>query len=108
MRRSITGFLDILGFSHASTAAASPEESQKTLERVSGAISDARDFVRQEFADEARAGTACWALKFFSDNLVFGYPVDAEDVPRQWVAQFVVRSVQRYQLRMSLSGFFVR
>lgn len=108
LRRSITGFLDLLGFSHASTASSRPEESQEVLERIAGAIGDARAFVREEFTNESRAEPTRWTLKFFSDNLVFGYPVDADDVSVEWAAQFVVRCVQRYQLRMSLSGYFVR
>lgn len=106
LRQSITGFIDVLGFSEASTTASAAAEA--VLQKVAGAINDARANVRREFADEPRADSAHWALKFFSDNLAFGYPTDSDEASREWAAGFVVRCVQRYQLRMCESGFFIR
>jgi hypothetical protein len=108
LRESIIGFLDVLGFSHIATAATTQGESQQILERIAAAISDSRQFVRQAFADQPLADPSRWALKFFSDNLVFGYPFGTDGFSPGRVASFAVRCVQRYQLRMALSGFFVR
>src|SRR4029079_6338390 len=44
---------------------------------------------------------------FFSDNLAFGYPFD-DSVDHASTAMFIVRSAQRYQLKMTMNGFFVR
>ncbi len=49
-----------------------------------------------------------WALKFFSDNLVLGYPFDRSEVSPAQAAWFIIRCSQRYQLRMALNGFFLR
>lgn len=107
LKRSVTGFLDVLGFSNLSTMSG-PEESQRTLEKIAAAIHDSRAYVREAFAAAEIADTARWALKFFSDNLAVGFPVgeDAEDADR--VVRFALRCVQRYELQMALSGFFVR
>lgn len=108
LRKSVTGFVDVLGFSHYSSAAGSLEESQGTLDRIAGAIHDSRSFVRTLFADDPMADPSRWALKFFSDNLAFGFPADEDDVAQHRAADFAIRCVQRYQLHMALNGFFVR
>jgi hypothetical protein len=106
LRDSIVAFIDILGFSEMSTTSASVEESQRILDRISTAIDDSRDFVRQAISATPTQADSRWATKFFSDNLAFGYPFDEED--RASTAWFIVRSAQRYQLKMSINGFFVR
>ena len=108
LRNSVTGFVDVLGFSHFTTAARSIEESQQVLDRVSAAIRDSRAFVRNTFANQTLADPSRWALKFFSDNLVFGFPADGDALGQEQAAQFAIHCVQRYQLHMALSGFFVR
>lgn len=108
LRNSVTGFVDVLGFSHFATAARTIEESQRVLDRVSAAISDSRAFVRNTFASQPLADPGHWALKFFSDNLVFAFPADGDATGQQQAAQFAIHCVQRYQLHMALSGFFVR
>jgi hypothetical protein len=106
LRDSIVAFIDILGFSEMSTTSASVEESQRILDRISAAIDDSRDFVRQAISAGLSQANSRWVTKFFSDNLAFGYPFGADD--RASTAWFIVRSAQRYQLRMSINGFFVR
>ena len=108
LRNSVTGFIDVLGFSHFTTAAKSLEESQQVLDRISSAISESRTFVRNTFSDQPLADPGRWALTFFSDNLVFGFPADGDALSQQQAAQFAIHCVQRYQLHMALSGFFVR
>src|SRR4029079_13578022 len=44
---------------------------------------------------------------FFSDNLAFGYPFD-DSVDHASTAWFIIRSAQRYQLKMTMNGYFVR
>jgi hypothetical protein len=107
LRDSIVAFIDILGFSEMSTTYASVEESQRILDRISAAIDDSRDFVRQAISSGVRPTDSRWITKFFSDNLAFGYPFD-DAVDRATTAWFIVRSAQRYQLKMSINGFFVR
>src|SRR3954470_22336519 len=107
LRDSIVAFIDILGFSEMSTTSASVEESQRILDRISAAIDDSRDFVRQAISAGMIQADIRWATKFFSDNLAFGYPFD-EAADRESTAWFIVSSAQRYQLKMSINGFFVR
>jgi hypothetical protein len=108
LRVSVTGFLDVLGFSQTATSAGTIEESQQVLEKASAAIRDSRAFVRSTFANEPMADPSRWALKFFSDNLVFGFPADGDDSEQDQVARFAMQCIQRYQLQMAISGFFIR
>ena len=75
LRTSVCGFIDVLGFSNLSTASSSRQDAQRVLQRVANAIADSRAFVRHTFGSEPAADPNHWALKFFSDNLVFGFPV---------------------------------
>lgn len=108
LRPSIAAFLDVLGFSHYSTVSATLEESQQLLDQIHSAIRDSRAFARQFFEDQAFADPSYWALKFFSDNLVIGFPADEEVVDQTQAALFAVRCMQRYQFYMATTGFFVR
>lgn len=107
LRESITAFLDVLGFSHTVVAAAEAGQSDECLSNIVHAIEDAKAFVRASLSHHAYADPRHWAIKFFSDNLLIGYPVeDPSNVAA--AATFVLLCTQRYQLRMALSGFFVR
>jgi hypothetical protein len=108
LRQSIVAFIDILGFSQISTSCAKMEDSQRILDKIAAAIEDARGFVRQSIANAENAQDNQWATKFFSDNLAFGYPCDNEIAEKAAAAWFIIRSAQRYQLKMTLNGFFVR
>jgi hypothetical protein len=106
LRNSIVAFIDILGFSHMSSSCESMDESQRVLDRIAAAIEDSREFVRQPISNNSSAPGSRWATKFFSDNLAFGYPFGDDN--RGSTALFIIRSAQRYQLKMSINGFFVR
>jgi len=107
LRDSIVAFIDILGFSQMSTSTVTREDSQRLLDRIAVAIDDSRGFVRQSLPGAASENASRWATKFFSDNLAFGYPFhDAGD--RASTALFIISCAQRYQLKMSVNGFFVR
>lgn len=108
LRESIVGFLDILGFSQLAISETRPQESQQLLERIVAAIQDSRRHVREILAEELSADPHGWAVKYFSDNLVLGYPVEATDAATAMSAWLVIRAAQRYQLRMALNGFFLR
>jgi hypothetical protein len=108
LRHSVSGFLDVLGFSHLSIRSTDRAETQHTLDQVAAAIRDSRNFARDALGDSPLADPSRWSLKFFSDNLVFGFPIDAADTPAGEVAWLAVRCMQRYQLRMALGGYFVR
>jgi hypothetical protein len=108
LRQSIVAFIDILGFSQSSMSCTSVEEAQRLLDKIAAAIDDSRSFVREAIVDGESALGKRWATKFFSDNLAFGYPCDegaSDDASAAW---FIIRCAQRYQLKMTLSGFFVR
>jgi hypothetical protein len=108
LRPSVCGFLDVLGFSNLSTASASRQDAQRSLEKIAAAISDSRAFVRDAFGGDPAADPSRWALKFFSDNLVFGFPVGDASHEHSQAIRLALRCVQGYQLRMALNGFFVR
>src|SRR5262245_6389691 len=101
---SIAGFIDMLGFSQMSTRETDVAASQQLLDRIAEAIAESRRFVRENVG----AGTSATlagriAVKYFSDNLVIGCPLDAGDVGRSTIVHAVIRCVQQYQLRMALS-----
>ena len=108
LRTSIVAFLDILGFSQASTSCATIDEAQRLLDKIAAAIDDSRDFVRKSFVDGESALANRWATKFFSDNLALGYAFDGNAVDNASAAWFIIRCAQRYQLGMVMNGFFVR
>lgn len=103
---SVVAFLDLLGFSQMSTETSDREMSQKTLDRIVGAIEDSRDFTRQMMGlDETDPNVG--GIKFFSDNLVLAVPL-RPDGDLASLTAFVGRCVQFYQLRMALHGLFMR
>ena len=107
VRQSIVGFLDILGFSQVSTSCRTLEDSQAVLDKIAAAIDESRKHVRDYFAESDHARQP-WSLKFFSDNLVLGLPIDHGDANTDSAIEFVLRCTQRYQLSMALRGYFVR
>jgi hypothetical protein len=108
LRESVVAFIDILGFSNFATSCSTIEDSQRLLDKIAAAIDDSRSFVRQPIPDDEKARGHRWATKFFSDNLAFGYPFDDESGDRASTVWFIIRCAQRYQLKMTLNGFFVR
>src|SRR5579863_2326903 len=108
LRMSIVAFLDILGFSQSIRTTGEQGDGQLLVDRILGAINDYRQYVRQSFAESFTSELNRWALKFFSDNLVLGFPSEGSDLSPATATWFVVRCAQRYQLRMALNGFFLR
>jgi hypothetical protein len=108
LRNSIVAFLDILGFSQASTACQSIEDSQHVLDKIVSAMVDSRSFVRQSLGIDKDVQGNPWAIKFFSDNLSLGHPYDDNAVDNAATAWFIIRCVERYQLRMTMNGYFLR
>jgi hypothetical protein len=108
LRESIVAFIDILGFSNMSTSTAITDDAQRLLDKIAAAIDDSREFVRQPIPDGESAIGHRWVTKFFSDNLAFGYPFPEESAEHAPTAWFIIRSAQRYQLKMTMNGFFVR
>jgi hypothetical protein len=107
LQQSIVAFIDVLGFSHMATSCATLEDSQRVLDKIAAAIDDSREFARQPVQGGISAAGRRWATKFFSDNLAFGYPFE-ESTDRASTAWFIIRCAQRYQLQMTMNGFFVR
>jgi hypothetical protein len=85
-----------------------PERSQELLDKICHAIHDSRSYVREVLADDLPSSRDDWSVKFFSDNLVLGYACDTPAVDVATAALFVIRCVQRYQLRMVINGLFLR
>lgn len=108
LRSSIVGFLDLLGFSQMAMAQSEPEASQRLLRQIADAIEDSRSYVRSELVEDFSSRPTSGTVKFFSDNLVLAYPCDVGGGTPDTTAGFVIRCAQRYQLRMSLHGFFLR
>jgi hypothetical protein len=106
VRMSVVGFFDILGFSHISTSCATTEDSQRVLEKIVAAIDDSRGFVRETLVDAEGSQAGQWAIKFFSDNLAIGFPLD--EVDRTSTLWFAIQCAQRYELGMAMNGYFVR
>lgn len=104
----MVAFIDILGFSEMTARNTRVEDSQLILDRIAAAIDDSRSFVRQAVPDGKKALGSRWATKFFSDNLAFGYPFDDNALDAESTAWFIIRCAQKYQLKMTLNGFFVR
>lgn len=107
LRSSIVGFLDLMGFSQAIQSAVVPSDAQRLVDRIVGALNDAREYVRRSLAGDFATLPGGWAVKFFSDNLVVGYPFEGPDAAVM-AARFIIACSQRYQLRMAVNGFFVR
>jgi hypothetical protein len=108
LRESIVAFIDILGFSNIATTSGTIEDSQAVLDKIAEAIDDSRNFVRETIPEEELQRGGRWVTKFFSDNLAFGYPLGESVDEQARGAMFIVRSAQRYQLKMVMNGFFVR
>ena len=108
VRLSIVGFIDILGFSQASLSCTTPEESQRILDNIFDAMCDSRAFVRKSFAENDVAAQKGWEIKFFSDNLALGCPIDDEGIDSTLIAWFIIRCAKSYQLGMAMNGYFVR
>ena len=107
LRSSIVGFLDIMGFSQAIQGARTLDEAQLLVDRIVASLDDARDYVRRSLAGDFALLPPEWAVKFFSDNLVVGFPFgDAGSAIT--AARFIIACSQRYQLRMAVNGFFIR
>ena len=107
MRESMTAFLDVLGFSHTVLDAAEKGQSQQCLDSLVATLNRARVAVRSAMSQVMPADGARWAVKLFSDNLLFGYPCDEKESAAE-AAVFVLGCVQHYQLHMAIGGFFVR
>jgi len=107
LRDSVVAFIDILGFSYLVTSTPSPD-AQRVLDLIVAAVQDSRRFVRDAFEQEAPGRSRDWVLKFFSDNLALGYPLDQPEHDLPGAVAFVIRAAQRYQLGMALNGFFLR
>jgi hypothetical protein len=108
LRQSIVAFIDILGFSQSSMSCTSLDDAQRLLDKIAAAIDDSRSFVRDYIPEGESTRESRWATKFFSDNLAFGYPCDDEADEDASAAWFIIRCAQRYQLKMTMNGFFVR
>src|SRR6478736_5578455 len=89
LRSSIVGFLDIMGFSQAIQNSTSREDSQVLIDRIVASLNDAREYIRRSLADDFANAPGGWSVKFFSDNLVVGYPFEGPDAAVM-AARFII------------------
>ncbi len=108
LRQSTVAFFDIPSPSDAWTSSAAAIDSQHLLDRIVAAIEDSRDFVRQSFPDSELAKAGHCEVRLFSEILAFGNPFDRNVADPAVTIWSTIRCAQRYQLRMALSGYFLR
>jgi len=108
LRESVVAFVDVLGFSQMTVANPTLVDAQQILNKIAAAIEDSRLFARQVASEQGHESSGRWATKFFSDNLAFGFPLGEDAAQQAAGAWLIVRAAQRYQLRMTLNGYFVR
>jgi hypothetical protein len=79
LHASIAGFIDVPGFSQMSVNQTDVHQQQLLLERIADSIEDSRRYVRETISDgDPSAAVHDLTLKYFSDNLVLGCPIDTE------------------------------
>lgn len=108
IRKSVTAFLDILGFAQAIRNAALQGKQQEHLDALQTALTEAHRHFRADFAAYERFGAmtaAPYMIKVFTDNIVLGIPIytDAESELGR-----MLNLVGNYQFTLAQHGFFVR
>ncbi len=108
LKRSVVGFIDILGYSDLVKSARSHEESQAQLARLHKALRASREHVDPNQVDDLLLKLAdkdFYAFRAFTDNIVIGQPIrdDGEiELGR------VFFDLSYFQMKMTMEGFFVR
>jgi hypothetical protein len=101
---SLCAFLDILGFRQITSAANTNIQANDLLERLTRALEESTAAILETQMRENE-----WRHKFFTDNLVLGFPcpLDGSTASNVGLAEFI-NVAGTYQLAMSLNGFAVR
>lgn len=101
---SLCAFLDILGFRQITSAATTNMQANDLLERLTRALEESTAAILETQMEETE-----WRHKFFTDNLVLGFPcpLDGSTASDIGLAEFI-NVAGTYQLAMSLNGFAVR
>src|SRR5258706_13765188 len=78
-RRSVTAFLDILGFGEQSRQSYKNSIANDLLQRLRAALDRALEAFRLKWPGRPSTGRAFWHVKAFTDKIVIGCPVALKD-----------------------------
>ena len=100
-------FADILGFKETMVEAYKNGSELELFERLYSTIKDGVNQLKQDEKEVKDIGNRLWVHKTFSDNVVFGCPINLPDFgePEWWMT---ISQLADYQLAMALKGFFLR
>lgn len=108
LRRSVVGFVDILGYQDLVQSASNKEKSQALLVRLHSALRSSREHVdpnRSEDMYQRLQDKDISTFRAFTDNIVIGYPIRDEG---EIELSRIFNSVSYFQMLMAMEGFFVR
>lgn len=100
-------FADILGFKETMVEAYENGKELELFERLYSTVKDGVNQLTQDEKEVEDMGNRLWVHKTFSDNVVFGCPINLPDFgePEWWMT---ISQLADYQLAMALKGFFLR
>ena len=102
MQMSVVAFIDLLGYRAEVLRAHREGRQQEYLLKLRKALDRSLSGLR----DFAQGHAAPWRVKAFTDNIVLGFPVFIEDEPG--TLNIVIERLGRFQLFMTIDGFFIR
>ena len=108
LRRSVVGFIDILGYMDLVKSAKSREDSQDILDRVHLALKRSREHVDPNQSEDALLRLRdkdFSAFRAFTDNIVIGHPIHDDG---EIELGSVFNELSYFQMLMTMEGFFVR
>ena len=105
IRKSWVVFIDILGFKDEVREATRTNEQSVLLNRLMVALEEAKDYLYygHHFAEQYGDGYAPFMIKFFTDNLILGFPVRDDGESEFGQAIFVIAL---YQFTLLKYGFW--
>jgi len=107
LRDSFFAFTDILGFREAMKAAHQDNREDELLGKLTGALNEVREVVDWRATSNAFKGEVIyWQHKFFTDNLVIGYPIFDDTGESEF--GHIISMLQWTQLLMAQKGLFLR
>jgi hypothetical protein len=107
IRTSFCVYMDILGFKEEFKKAVSSGEHDALFHRLRGVLTKKPfGFVHDEPDEDFDEWL--WQHKIFTDNIVFGYPVDEGGTDGESEFGAVITTLTYFQTAMAISGFFIR
>ncbi|MBX9671314.1 MAG: hypothetical protein K2X93_27240 [Candidatus Obscuribacterales bacterium] len=110
LRTSFCGMLDILGFVERTREAIANNQQESLFSSLSTALSRATLHIKQapvplSWVEDTKS---FWSYKFFTDNVVIGYPTSLDTSFGESELGRLIEMVGTFQLAMVLAGFPVR